>query len=86
MSAAFWYPLDGKEWHGSGHYTINCDWTPLDISSGSATLTVPAPSSSRDVTGAFALLFSVASLCISVYVAYRISKPNNPQFIPMENL
>ncbi|KAK0580882.1 hypothetical protein LWI29_007413 [Acer saccharum] len=27
MAVAFWYPVDGKPWHGSGHYSINCDWT-----------------------------------------------------------
>ncbi|KAG5627794.1 hypothetical protein H5410_013012 [Solanum commersonii] len=39
MSLAFWYPMDGKPWHGSGHFSISCDWILLDILPDSSELT-----------------------------------------------
>lgn len=87
MSVAFWYPIDGKPWHGSGHYSINCDWVQFDISSASSSLAKSSPSSSSDTTGTFALLFSVISLCVSVFVGYKMMHGNkNIPFTPMENL
>ncbi|KAG8648484.1 uncharacterized protein LOC110620880 isoform X2 [Manihot esculenta] len=87
MAVAFWYPVDGIPWHGSGHFSINCDWIPLDISPGSSML---SPGGSGDVGGAIALLFSVVSLCISVFVGYRVARPKGIPFTPvgttMENL
>ncbi|KAL4368078.1 hypothetical protein GQ457_05G001610 [Hibiscus cannabinus] len=62
MSVAFWYPVDANPWVGSGHYTINCDWIPLDIASGGSMLTESAPNSDRGTTRAFALLFSIAAV------------------------
>ncbi|KAJ7973077.1 heme binding [Quillaja saponaria] len=44
MSVAFWYPVDGQPWHGSGHYSVNCDWVPLDVSLGTSSLNKSAPS------------------------------------------
>lgn len=84
MSVGFWYPLDGQPWHGSGHYSINCDWVPLDISSG--TLRKSARGGSGNVSSAFALLLSVVSICMSVFVGYRLFKPKQVPFTPMENL
>ena len=72
MSVAFWYPVDGQPWHGSGHYSIHCDWVPLEISSGNSKLTKSAPSGSANVSSAFALLLSVASLCLSVFIGYKL--------------
>ncbi|CAN6567406.1 unnamed protein product [Malus baccata var. baccata] len=86
MSVAFWYPLDKKPWHGSGHYSISCDWVPLDISSRSSLLTTARPSSSVNAASVFALLLSVISLCASVFIGYWVVKPKTFQFTPMENL
>ncbi|OMO82106.1 hypothetical protein COLO4_23213 [Corchorus olitorius] len=86
MSVAFWYPVGGNPWDGSGHYTINCDWVSLDIASGGSLLTKSAPSSSWDASSAFALLFSVAALCVAIFVAYQVSRPKSIPFTPMENL
>ncbi|KAK8630839.1 hypothetical protein V6N13_079611 [Hibiscus sabdariffa] len=87
MSVALWYPVGGNPWHGSGHYTINCDWVGLDIASGGSNPTGSAkPSSSWDVASAFSLLFSVAALCVAVFVAYQVSRPKNIAFTPVENL
>ncbi|XVF32912.1 hypothetical protein REPUB_Repub17cG0123700 [Reevesia pubescens] len=87
MSVAFWYPVEGNPWVGSGHYTINCDWVSLDIASGDSTsLTKSAPSSSWDATSAFALLFSIAALCIAIFVAYQVYRPKSVPFTPIENL
>ncbi|PPD91154.1 hypothetical protein GOBAR_DD11890 [Gossypium barbadense] len=47
-----------NRWVGSGHYTINCDWVPLDIASGGSMLIESAPSSAWDTASAFA-----GSLC-----------------------
>ncbi|MBA0772607.1 hypothetical protein Gotri_007951 [Gossypium trilobum] len=84
MSVAFWYPVDGKQWVGSGHYTINCDWASLDIACGS--VLTDASRSGWDMASAFALLFSVAALCIAIFVSYHVSRPNTVKFAPVENL
>lgn len=94
MSVAFWYPVDGKPWHGSGHYSVNCDWVPIDISlgsgsnslSGKSVDTASSSSSSWNVASAFSLILSVAALCVSVFVSYRVFHPKSVQFTPMENL
>ncbi|EEF47246.1 uncharacterized protein LOC8267322 [Ricinus communis] len=83
MSVAFWYPVDKNPWHGSGHYSVNCDWVPLEFSAGSSTLSTSAPGGSGDVASAFSLLFSVVAMCISVFVVYRIARPKSNQFTPM---
>ncbi|XP_039036748.1 uncharacterized protein LOC120173740 [Hibiscus syriacus] len=86
MSVAFWYPVDGNSWVGSGHYTINCDWVPLYIASGGSMLTESAPSSTSDATSSFAFLFSIASLCIALFVAYQVRRPSSISFTQIENL
>ncbi|CAN1278831.1 hypothetical protein LINPERPRIM_LOCUS16760 [Linum perenne] len=84
MAVAFWYPVDGNPWHGSGHYSINCDWIPLEILPGSSK---GGGGGSGEVASAFALLFSVISICLSVFVAYNVAKPRSSiPFIPMEDL
>ncbi|KAL3717702.1 hypothetical protein ACJRO7_009182 [Eucalyptus globulus] len=84
MSVAFWYPVNGNPWHGSGHFSINCDWVPLDISLGGSSLTKTASPSSWDAATAFSLLLSVVSLCLSVFVMYRVFRPRSVQYKPME--
>lgn len=86
MSAAFWYPPEGLPWHGSGHFSVSCDWISLDVTLGSSMLTT-GTSSSGNVSGVFALLLSVVSLCASVFVGYWvIFRPKRIPFTPMENL
>ncbi|KAI4349752.1 hypothetical protein L6164_010312 [Bauhinia variegata] len=86
MSVAFWYPVDGKPWHGSGHYSVNCDWVPLEIILGSSSLEQSATGSSWNVASAFSLILSVAALCVSVFVSYRVVRFKSVPFTPMENL
>lgn len=90
MSVAFWYPEDGKPWHGSGHYSVNCDWVPIDISQGSSLsgklAGTAGSSSSWNFASAFSLILSVAALCVSVFVSYRIFSPKSVPFTPMEDL
>ncbi|GFZ04390.1 heme binding protein [Actinidia rufa] len=64
FSVAFWYPVDGNPWHGSGHYTISCEWVPLDISPGSSVPMKMASGNSWNAASAFALLLSVVAFCI----------------------
>ncbi|XP_023004576.1 uncharacterized protein LOC111497835 [Cucurbita maxima] len=82
MSAAFWYPVDGQPWHASGHYSIHCDWTPLDITSSTSKLTSLSGVGSGSSASIFALLISVISLCLSVVVVYRLFRP--PQNVAVE--
>ncbi|KAK4775543.1 hypothetical protein SAY87_023504 [Trapa incisa] len=85
MSAAFWYPVGGNPWHGSSHFSINCDWVSMDISSGKSHVDKNTSSaSSWDAESAFSLLFSVISLCLSIYVIYRIYGSKSAQYKPME--
>ncbi|XP_047150873.1 uncharacterized protein LOC124822845 [Vigna umbellata] len=88
MSVAFWYPVDGQPWHGSGHYSVNCDWVPIDISVGgslSGNSVDAASSSSWNVASAFSVILSVAALCVSVFVSYRVFNPKSVPFTPLEN-
>ncbi|XP_030454985.2 uncharacterized protein LOC115676248 [Syzygium oleosum] len=84
ISAAFWYPVDGTPWHGSGHFAINCDWVSLDIASARSTLTKSTSTSSWDVASVFSFLLSVIALCLSIFAIYRILRPKSFQFSPME--
>ncbi|KAJ6680056.1 HEME BINDING PROTEIN [Salix purpurea] len=86
MAVAFWYPVDGNSWHGSGHYSVNCDWIPLDISPGSSSiLKASTRGGSGDVASAFALLFSVLSICLSVFVGYRAPRSRNENYETVPN-
>ncbi|XP_059652285.1 uncharacterized protein LOC132299585 [Cornus florida] len=86
FSAAFWYPVDGNPWHGAGHYSIHCDWVPLDISSGSSALSTKASRSSGDAASAFALVLSALSFCLSIFIGYWVSKNKAIPFTPMDRL
>ncbi|KMT09985.1 hypothetical protein BVRB_5g122010 [Beta vulgaris subsp. vulgaris] len=85
FSAAFWYPVDGNPWHGSEHYTVSCDWLPLDFISGGSMLTATkaTTSSSWDAAVAFSFLLSVVAFCSSVFVGYRVSKRRDVPYTQM---
>ncbi|GAB2220874.1 hypothetical protein Droror1_Dr00008555 [Drosera rotundifolia] len=83
FSAAFWYPVDGNPWHGSGHYTVSCDWLPLNFISGdslSFTTHTTAPRSSWDAAVAFSLLLSVVAFCLSVFLGLRLYQNKGTKF------
>ncbi|XP_070043795.1 uncharacterized protein [Nicotiana tomentosiformis] len=86
MSVAFWYPIDGKPWHGSGHFSVSCNWIPLDILPDGSELTDVPQRSPWDTATAFSLLFSVVAFCISIFVGHRVSRTKNIAFTPMDNL
>lgn len=87
FSAAFWYPVDGKPWHGSAHYSVGCDWVPLEMTSGSSAQTKAASGNSSGVASAFALILSVIALCVSVFIGYAMTRDKNTvPFIPMDRL
>ncbi|KAF5200028.1 heme binding protein [Thalictrum thalictroides] len=86
LAVAFWYPIDGKPWYGSGHYSINCDWISLDMSAGSSVLTKMASRSSWPAASAFSLLLSVVALCLSLFVGYAVSRNKSIPFTPMDHL
>ncbi|XP_054803830.1 uncharacterized protein LOC129307011 isoform X2 [Prosopis cineraria] len=87
MSVAFWYPVDDQPWHGSGHYSVDCDWVPFGISSGSSLLGNSAATSSWSAANAFSLFLSVAALCATVFLGYHVLlRPKNVPFTPMEEL
>ena len=78
----------GNPWHGSGHYTVSCDWLPLDIISGRSALAVTKVTarSSWDVAVAFSLLLSVVAFCLSVLLGYRVSMRQGVSFTRMDGL
>ncbi|KAL3843545.1 hypothetical protein ACJIZ3_000948 [Penstemon smallii] len=86
FSAAFWYPTDGNPWHGSGHYTVSCDWVPMDITPGSSTRAKVASGSSWDAASGFALLLSFVAFCVSMFVGYWVSKSKSLPFTPIDHL
>ncbi|KAK9291397.1 hypothetical protein L1049_019344 [Liquidambar formosana] len=85
FSVAFWYPVDGNPWLGSGHYSVSCDWVPLDISDSSSVLRKVASRSYWDAASAFSLILSVISVCLSVFIGYRVSKSKAIHFTPMND-
>lgn len=84
MAVAFWYPIDGKPWQGSQHYSINCDWVSLDIIASSGSLTRTGSKGSWNSATAFSLLLSVISFCVSVFVGYWVSRTKGVPFTRME--
>lgn len=87
FSVAFWYPENMKSWHGSGHYSINCDWIPLDIVSASIGAPKEEQSSSWNTATVLSFLFSLAAFSTSIFVGYRAaSSPKSIPFTPMETL
>ncbi|CAL5378570.1 unnamed protein product [Camellia sinensis] len=87
FSVAFWYPVDGNPWRGAQHYSVSCDWVPLDISAGSSALSKGASgNSSSNAASAFALLLSVVAVCVSVFVGYWLFKSKSIPFTPIDHL
>ncbi|KAG8369073.1 hypothetical protein BUALT_Bualt15G0112300 [Buddleja alternifolia] len=86
FSAAFWYPADGKPWHGSGHYTVSCDWVPMDVIPAYSTQLKGASGSSWDAAGGFAFVLSIVAFCISIFVGYMVSKNKSVPFTPIDHL
>lgn len=88
FSAAFWYPVNGNPWGGSSHFTISCDWLPLQFNSGGPGLSslVVTQKSPWDAAVAFSLLLSVVAFCVSVFVGLRVSKNPGVPFTPLNNL
>jgi hypothetical protein len=88
MAVAFWYPMDGKPWSNSQHYSASCDWLTLDIQpSLEASQYRPAPNRSWDAATAFALLLSVVAVCVSIFVGYSASRNKSSiQFTPLEEI
>ncbi|KDP28276.1 hypothetical protein JCGZ_14047 [Jatropha curcas] len=83
IAVAFWYPVDGNPWYASGHYSVNCEWVPLDFSPGGSTLTASSPGSSGETISVFALLIAVVSICFSIFLGYKVARPNTVNFTPM---
>ncbi|CAH9132570.1 unnamed protein product [Cuscuta epithymum] len=87
ISAALWYPVDGKPWHGSAHYSISCDWISMDIMVGrSPSSAGVVVSSAWDAATALSLLFSVVAFCTSIFIAHRVSSSKEIRFTPMDTL
>ncbi|KAK6159808.1 hypothetical protein DH2020_003189 [Rehmannia glutinosa] len=86
FSAAFWYPVDGNPWHGSAHYTVSCDWVPMDVISGFSTQVKLASQSSGDAAGVFAFVLSLVAFCVSIFVGYLVSKTKSVPFTPIDRL
>ncbi|XP_072976433.1 uncharacterized protein [Typha angustifolia] len=87
VAIALWYPTAGKPWGKSQHYSASCNWLPLDIASLSeSSLSQVASNGSWDAATAFALLLSVVSFCLSVFVGYWVSKTKSVPFTPIDRL
>lgn len=86
MAVAFWYPEDGKPWHGSGHYSISCNWVPLDLPSSNSLATRAGSGNSSGAISAFSLLLSLVAFCSSIFVGYYVSKNKSIPFTPMDRL
>ncbi|XP_022895768.1 uncharacterized protein LOC111409896 [Olea europaea var. sylvestris] len=70
FSVAFWYPINGNPWNSSEHYTVSCDWVPLDVTPSSSTYIKAASGSSQDGATGFAFIISIIAFCLSIYIGY----------------
>ncbi|KAG6504971.1 uncharacterized protein LOC121985688 [Zingiber officinale] len=87
VAVAFWYPTDGKAWSKSDHFSASCNWLPLDIASASSSrLSSSSSNGSWNSASAFALLLSVVSFCVSVFIGYRVARTKAMPFTPIDTL
>lgn len=86
FSAALWYPTDGNPWHGSAHYTVSCEWVPMDVVPGYSTQVKVASGSSWDAASGFAFVLSLVALVVSIFVGYLVSKTKAIPFTPIDRL
>lgn len=86
FSAALWYPTDGNPWHGSGHYTVSCDWVPIDVVPALSSQLEVASASSWDGASVFAFVLSLVAFCVSIFVGYLVSKSKSVPFTPIDHL
>ncbi|CAA6653962.1 unnamed protein product [Spirodela intermedia] len=84
MAVAFWYPSEGKAWGKSDHYSVSCDWMPMEFVSASSIYATSR--GAWDATSAFSLILSVVAFCISIYVAYWLSMAKSVPFTPIDRL
>ncbi|KAJ3683041.1 hypothetical protein LUZ60_013268 [Juncus effusus] len=84
VAVAFWYPTGGNPWSKSQHYSASCNWIPLDLTSSSPVSSSRNNNGSWDAATAFALLLSVVSFCLSVFIGYWVSRRNDVAFKPIE--
>ncbi|XP_009411626.2 uncharacterized protein LOC103993326 [Musa acuminata AAA Group] len=86
VAMAFWYPTSGNPWSKSDHYSASCNWLPLDIALASPVSVTRASSGSWDAATAFAMLLSVISLCVAIFIGYRVSSTKDVPFTPIDRL
>lgn len=71
FSAALWYPIDGNPWHGSGHYTVSCDWVAMDVAPAGY-YKEAVSGRSWDAAAAFGFVVSLVALVVSIFVGYLV--------------
>ncbi|XP_009409848.2 uncharacterized protein LOC135678998 [Musa acuminata AAA Group] len=87
VAVAFWYPTDGNPWSKSQHYSASCNWLTLEAASVSGpSVSRVSSSGSWDAVTAFALLLSVVSFCLTVFIGYWVSKTKAVPFTPIDHL
>ncbi|XP_078443165.1 heme binding protein [Wolffia australiana] len=84
VAVAFWYPSDGKPWKKSDHYSVSCDWIPLEFISASSTLAISR--GSWDASSAFTIILSIVALITSFFVVFWASKAKSLPFTPIDRL
>lgn len=87
VAVAFWYPTDGNPWSKSQHYSASCNWLTLEAASVSGpSVSRVSSSGSWDAVTVFALLLSVVSFCLTVFIGYWVSKTKAVPFTPIDHL
>ncbi|KAK1291701.1 hypothetical protein QJS10_CPB17g01053 [Acorus calamus] len=86
FAVAFWYPVDGKPWRGSQHYSVSCDWLSLEVASGAGFSSSQAGSgSSWGLPSAMSLILSFVAFCVSIFVGYMVFRPKSVPFTPIDD-
>ncbi|KAH9290372.1 hypothetical protein KI387_034489, partial [Taxus chinensis] len=69
FSAAFWYPINGNPWIGSGHYSVNCDWVTLEITPAEKEGHRLFSTKLLNPLNVISLILSLAAFGVSLFIA-----------------
>ncbi len=86
LSAAFWYPVNGNPWTKSSHYSVSCDWAPLEIISAEKESHVVSSTRGVDTLNAISLVLSLLAFVVSVFVGWWVRKGKSMTFTPIDHL
>ncbi|KAJ7295588.1 hypothetical protein O6H91_01G029900 [Diphasiastrum complanatum] len=86
FAAAFWYPFNNMPWSPSQHYSVNCDWVPLEVVPASVKSSTGFSSQVVFSMSSFALVLALAALLTSVTIFFWVRTSNKLRFASIDTL